>query len=115
MYKKKLNAEQTSRLHHQVAAYPTKLFADLREVAQIGEKTIFVTGGALRDWLLGNTPNDLDFTIDHGAFEFVKLFRNVSGNGTIVPLGMKHDDTCRIVIDDLTIDVSGFRARNPDA
>ena len=109
MNKKKLNAQQTGVLNRNIDDYPADLFADLYETARFQEEDLYVTGGAVRDWLLGESPRDLDFTIDHGSLEFVRKFREIRGEGTIVPLGIRHDDTCRIVLGDLVIDVSGFR------
>lgn len=109
MHNKKLNAAQVRLLRQRIADYPQQLFECLLEVARDIDQELFITGGALRDWLLGESPRDLDFTITHGALEFLGRFKEKYGTGTIVPLGIRHDDTCRIVLADLTVDVSGFR------
>jgi len=97
------------RLQEQLSSYPPRLFEMIMEVADQRNVPIYLSGGALRDWLMGMVPNDLDFTISHGALEFLEEFRGRYKGGTIVPLGMRYDDTCRLVLSDAVLDVSGFR------
>ena len=92
-----------------LADYPRRLLETLLQTADSAGVVLYISGGALRDWLLGNSPNDLDFTISYGAAEFLEQVKKHYGTGTIVPLGTRHDDTCRLVLDGLTVDVSGFR------
>ncbi len=109
IYKKKLSAKQAGMLNRMLNGYPADLFTDLEKAARLRGESLYVTGGAVRDWLLGTAPHDLDFTIDHGSLAFVRTVKEIRGEGRIVPLGLRHDDTCRIVIGDLVVDVSGFR------
>lgn len=92
-----------------LADYPRRLLETLLQTADSTGVVLYISGGALRDWLLGNSPNDLDFTISYGAEAFLEQVKKNYGTGTIVPLGTRHDDTCRLVLDGLMVDVSGFR------
>lgn len=92
-----------------LADYPRRLLETLLQTADSAGVVLYISGGALRDWLLGNSPNDLDFTISYGAEAFLGRVKKNYGTGTIVPLGTRHDDTCRLALDGLMVDVSGFR------
>jgi len=96
-------------IRQQLQDYPQRLFHVLLESAEKRGLDLYISGGALRDWLLGSSSNDLDFTISYGALEFLEQVKEDYGEGTIVPLGVRHDDTCRLVLGPLSVDVSGFR------
>lgn len=98
-----------NEIRDRLADYPRRLLDTLLQTAESQTVVLYISGGALRDWLLGVSPNDLDFTISYGAAEFLELVKKEYGKGTIVPLGTRHDDTCRLVLDGLSVDVSGFR------
>lgn len=85
------------------------LLTSLTQCAEKLNLQIYLVGGALRDILMGQISVDLDFTIPAGSCHFLEQVRTHMGSGTIVPLGEKGDDTCRLVIDNLSVDVSGFR------
>ncbi len=89
--------------------YPEGLFDVLQETAVSQDTSLHLVGGALRDWLTGNVPTDLDFTIGSDSVVFVKDLRKRLGRGAVVVLGSLSDNTCRLVLDALVIDVSGFR------
>ncbi|MEE4167060.1 MAG: HD domain-containing protein [Desulfocapsaceae bacterium] len=96
-------------IFERLADYPGDLLQTLLETAESRSVSLYISGGALRDWLLGTSPKDLDFTISYDAEEFLREAKSRYGSGTIVPLGTRHDDTCRLVLDGLSVDVSGFR------
>ncbi len=48
---------------------------DVIELLQRAGIRVFVTGGAPRDWLLGNTSNDIDLSIDRPVAEAETLLR----------------------------------------
>jgi poly(A) polymerase len=98
-----------NRIRDRLEDYPRRLLDTLLQAAESQGVVLYISGGALRDWLLGNSPNDLDFTISYDASVFLEQVKERYGKGTIVPLGTRHDDTCRLVLDGLTVDVSGFR------
>jgi poly(A) polymerase len=89
--------------------YPAGIFETMLEVAGRWKIELYLSGGALRDWLHGVTPNDLDFTISRDAARFLEEVKILQGAGTLVHLGERHDDSCRLVIQGRTIDVTGFR------
>jgi poly(A) polymerase len=92
-----------------LAHYPERLFAALHAVSTELRTPIFMTGGAVRDWLLGKVPMDLDFSIVRDAAAFTRALQRSLRGGTLVELGRPEDDTCRLVKGDLSIDVTGFR------
>ncbi len=98
-----------TKIRDRLEDYPQGLLDSLLQTADSMTVVLYISGGALRDWLMGNSSNDLDFTINYGSVEFLEQVRKRYGSGTIVPLGMRHDDTCRLVLDGLSVDVSGFR------
>ena len=81
------------RLVNQLSEYPQHVLNVMYEIARADGTPLYLSGGALRDWLIGHTPNDLDFTISHGSVDFLTKVQNRCGDGTIVPLGLRHDDT----------------------
>jgi poly(A) polymerase len=83
----------------------------LLAVAGACRQDMFLVGGAVRDWLREGhgRPHDLDFVISGGAAEFVRRLARGLGRGTVVDLGDLEDDTCRLVLPGLVIDVAGFR------
>ncbi len=99
----------TNNISERLADYPRDLLQMLLETAENRSVSLYISGGALRDWLLGKSPKDLDFTLSYDAAGFLEALKKQYGRGTIVPLGTRHDDTCRLVLDGLCIDVSGFR------
>ena len=98
-----------NNIPERLADYPRDLLHMLLETAKNRSVSLYISGGALRDWLLEKSPRDLDFTIEDDAAGFLEVIRKQYGSGTIVPLGTRHDDTCRLVLDGLCVDVSGFR------
>lgn len=88
---------------------PETLLKILLQSAGELQLEIHLVGGALRDALTGGHTHDLDFAIERGAQGFLRRVRQRLGRGTLVALGEVQDDTCRLVIDELTIDVAGYR------
>ncbi|THB79630.1 MAG: CCA tRNA nucleotidyltransferase [Desulfobulbaceae bacterium] len=91
------------------AQYPSDLIEVLFDTAHRNDLKLYICGGVLRDWLNGTASRDLDLTIAYGAQSFLEEVAAALGRGTVVPLGMKHDDTCRLVVGPWSVDVSGFR------
>ncbi len=89
--------------------YPPQLFAALLAVATELGRDLFLVGGTVRDWLLRESANDLDFTVDCDAVRCCRsLMRSLKG-GTFVPLGTAEEEAGRVVWRGLTIDFSSFR------
>jgi poly(A) polymerase len=109
MVEKKTKVIKKQQLEQWLCRYPDRLFDVLHETACSQGTSVHLVGGALRDWLYGAVPTDLDFTIDTDSISFLKQLRKRYGKGTIVVLGNRSDNTCRLVLDGLTIDAAGFR------
>jgi len=68
---------------------------------------VYLTGGTVRDLLLGRTPVDIDLTVRRDARDWASDLARMTG-GTYVHFG--HDeDTVRVVRHGRTIDFSSFR------
>jgi len=77
--------------------------------------TLYIVGGAVRDFLLHNTIKDFDFTTDATPEEVMKMFRRT------IPTGIKHG-TITIMMGDEGYEVTTFRSdadysdgRHPDS
>jgi len=89
--------------------YPELLRNCLRAVEHDSAGGLYVAGGAVRDWLLGASPRDLDLTLPVDAVETAKKFARTLG-GTFVLLDAE-EDVARVVWQGYCIDFSGFRNR----
>jgi len=70
---------------------------------------IYLVGGALRDLLMNVVSADLDFAVTSGAASLVREVRRQLGKGSVVVLGEEANDTARLVLDELSIDIAGYR------
>lgn len=96
-------------LRRHLLDYPGLLFEALAEVeAECGDE-LFLVGGTIRDWLLGKTPNDLDFTVARDAVHCCRVLIRILGGGTFVSLGTAEEEAGRVVWRGLTVDFSSFR------
>ncbi len=100
---------QKSALDAFLSHYPEAILQTLNESARSQGLDIHLVGGALRDLLMNVVSVDLDFAVNYGAAAFVKEVRNRLGQGSVVILGDEANDTARLVLDDLSIDVAGYR------
>lgn len=87
--------------------YPEDLRRALAQVAQRTGLPLYVAGGAVRDWLLGVSAKDLDFTVPKDGVLFAREISNLLG-GTFVLLDPE-EDVARVVWQGFTLDFSGFR------
>ena len=92
-----------NKIRDRLEYYPRRLLDTLLETAESQAAVLYISGGALRDWLLGISPNDLDFTISYGAAEFLEqvMFRvtlagatflapsNPFGDYVVLPCGLE--------------------------
>ncbi|MFN2353861.1 MAG: HD domain-containing protein [Desulfopila sp.] len=88
---------------------PQRLVDPLAEVQRRCGVRLYLSGGTLRDWLLGRTPLDLDVTVRRGAAVCCRELINILGAGTLVPLGTQSEEAARVVWGRLQIDISDFR------
>jgi poly(A) polymerase len=100
---------QKSALDSFFSHYPESVLKTLNEICLSRGMDIYLVGGALRDLLMNVVSTDLDFAVSSGAAEIVEEFRRRLGKGSVVVLGEETNDTARLVLDDLSIDVAGYR------
>lgn len=93
-----------NRLH----TYPEALIAALSRLDLSGNR-LYLAGGTVRDWLLNRPCSDLDFVVATDARTCCRMLLAELGRGALVPLGEPENDTARLVWDNVTVDVSGFR------
>jgi poly(A) polymerase len=70
-------------------------------------ESVYLTGGTVRDLLLGRTPVDIDLTVQEDAGGWAAELAEQTG-GTLVPLG-RDEDAARVVWRKRDIDFSSFR------
>lgn len=99
----------SSALDTFLAHYPEKVLQTLNDCAGSQGLDIHLVGGGLRDLMMNVAPVELDFAINSGAAAFIKEVRSRLGTGAVVILGDEENDTARLVLEDLTLDVSGYR------
>lgn len=101
---KTLNHLYLSQLDGIVPPWLRKELAILRR--ECGQE-LYLSGGSLRDLLLGRIPHDIDLTIAQGAQHFAQTLAECT-NGAFVPLDAG-EDVARVVSGGLVIDVAAFR------
>lgn len=90
-----------------LAALPTDI---VRAVAVVGRRRalpVYFSGGAVRDWVLGRVPADLDLTIASGALDYARELAAFLG-AAFVPLSTA-EGVARVVRGAFNLDVSQFR------
>jgi len=86
--------------------YPQLLLLSLKELGARWPE-IYVTGGAVRDWLRGIKAADLDITVAGDALAAARAFASRTG-GAFVLLD-EGEGVARVVFSGQTVDFSGFR------
>lgn len=83
------------------------LINKLTRIRSHRKQSIYLTGGTVRDLLMGREPMDIDLTVRKDAGGWAAEFARMTG-GTLVPLG--HDeDAARVVWQGRDIDFSSYR------
>jgi poly(A) polymerase len=77
-----------------------------------GGSEVYVTGGAVRDWLCSVLSGDLDITVANDGIEAARYFADKTG-GAFVMLDEK-ERVARVVVNDLSVDISSFREGTDD-
>ncbi len=93
--------------HPVVAAYPPKLYHGLAAVRRRLGVPLYVTGGTVRDWLIGRVSHDIDITADADPGQCARIYAAAAG-GTVVPLDEEHGIVR--VAGDPDVDFCRFRA-----
>lgn len=90
-----------------LATYPDTLRAALAAVVRGSDQPFYVAGGAVRDWVLGRAPRDLDLTV---ARQAIPLARDLAHSlGAAFVLLDEREGAARVVWQGYTIDFSQFR------
>ncbi|HER63578.1 MAG TPA: HD domain-containing protein, partial [Desulfobacteraceae bacterium] len=82
----------------------------MEKLAEIGSRMrgpLFLTGGTVRDLLIGRVPVDIDLTVPRSAQRWAAALAAMTG-GAYVPLG-RDEDAARVVWEGRDIDFSSFR------
>lgn len=87
--------------------YPTRLRNAVAELMHTNSGPWYVAGGAVRDWLRGNTARDLDFTVPAGAIPLARQLAKQLG-GAFVLLDAE-EEAARVVWQEYCLDVASFR------
>ncbi|HSR37132.1 MAG TPA: hypothetical protein VLL73_08120, partial [Desulfurivibrionaceae bacterium] len=87
--------------------YPARLRNALAELIRAGSGPWYVTGGAVRDWLLGTAPQDLDFTVPAEAIPLARRLARRLG-GAFVVLDAE-EEAARVVWQGYCLDIASFR------
>lgn len=86
--------------------YPRNIRRALKKMAGRGRE-LYVTGGAVRDWLAGNIAADLDLSVAGDGIAAARSF-SVETGGAFVLLD-EREGVARVVVDGLVVDISSFR------
>ncbi len=85
----------------------SRLLQHLAAIARKERVPLYLTGGTVRDILMGRPPADIDLTVRAGGRRWAKALCRRTG-GTYVPLG-KEEDAARVVWQGRDIDFSSYR------
>lgn len=98
----------TASLASLLDPWPVEVGDALRRLAaDFGE--VFVSGGTVRNRLLGLPAGDLDLTVARDAAGCCRRLIGLLGGGAYVELGRTGEDLGRVVWRGMTIDFAGFR------
>jgi len=89
--------------------FPDELVAAVTKVEQEQGYKFYITGGTVRDWLLGRVPADLDITVKEGAELCCRELIRQLGGGAFVMLGIDSEEAARVVWRGNAVDFSAFR------
>jgi len=92
-----------------LSMYPAGLLSALQHVEKKAGDAFFLSGGTVRDWLLGRSPSDLDISVKKDAVGCCRELIGQLGAGAFVMLGRDDDEAARVVWQNFTLDFSSFR------
>lgn len=87
--------------------YPEQVVQAMIELMRLKTSSCYITGGTIRDWLLGTNSKDLDITVPDDGFGWATALAEKLG-GKFIPLA-EDDDTARVVWQEVFVDFSSFR------
>lgn len=97
----------TLRGRQVLSLLPSWLRRHLADLLREDRSPLYLTGGGVRDLMLGLAPADIDLTVAAGARRWARQLADRTG-GTYVELG-RNEDAARVVLGRLTVDFSSFR------
>lgn len=87
--------------------YPESVVQAIVDIAKGKSSPCFISGGTVRDWLLGFPSKDLDVTVTSRSFDWAgELAQKLCG--TFIPMD-EEEDVARVVWQGVCIDFSSFR------
>ncbi len=86
---------------------PEALLCAIQELSQTTKTRVYLSGGVLRDWQLGISAIDFDFTVSKDGLDFGKRLASAL-QATFVRLA-EEEGICRVVWKGLVVDISTFR------
>ncbi len=92
-----------------ISTWPIILIEALGELQKRLGVVLFISGGTVRDWLLGRSPGDIDITVKDGATLCCKELMKILKSGALVKLGTDTEEAARVVWQGYSIDFSSFR------
>lgn len=103
----------TTLIHRDIIKdFPEETLHAVAEVASRLKLPVYLVGGIIRDYFLHCSSTDLDLVVPVGGEAFCRELITECSAGAFVSLaGKKGEDTARVVFQDITIDVSGFRSQ----
>ena len=101
--------EDTRRPPPLTSFFPEQLLSALGWLRRQKEAEIYISGGTIRDWLLGRRPLDLDITVAKGAEDYCRELLRILQEGVLVPLGTETEEAARVVWHGMHVDFSSFR------
>ncbi len=90
-----------------IGLFPGSLLTKLASIHRELPGEVFITGGTVRDLLLGRKPADIDLTVVRQAKQWAGRLQELT-SGTLVELG-RQEDAARVVWQGLDVDFSSFR------
>lgn len=72
---------------------------------------MYLSGGTIRDYILGRKAADLDITVQQGAVDSSRFLIRELGEGAFVLLGTEEEEAARVVWRGLNIDFSSYRKK----
>jgi len=87
--------------------YPEELIQTLAEMMQEKSDFCYISGGTVRDWIMGRDSADLDLTVPFDGFGWAGSLADKLG-ATFVPMD-EEEDVARVVWKGICIDFSSFR------
>ena len=87
--------------------FPVGILTALARIYAKRRGAVYLTGGTVRDLLMGRAPADIDLTVDRRAQAWAADFARET-RGTYVELG-RDEDAARVVCREVVVDFTSFR------